>query len=265
MKTAAEYYLPYFQKYLVRLLPLLRRPTQSNPVRMRRLLIDDSLHGKILRRWLFLYRFVQAKRHAEAINRLEPILERFFDDEWIAGVSVAFRFLPGAEDREISVRWTRNKHLLRFRWLPWRKQGCTAHWDAPVTVSIAKKSRGEEPKTVRYMSFFLQGNRIYIVQLQGAPSIHTPKGLTDWAERFVKGCMEFARQENFRMVNLARANSLYSYHNPETRSSLTPAERELAIKSIRASFEKHYDETGRNLGFVPGAYWLSWKNPDFRP
>ena len=34
---------------------------------------------------------------------------------------------------------------------------------------------------------------------------------------------------------------------------------------MRASFEKHYDETGRNLGFVPGAYWLSWENPEFRP
>ncbi len=103
------------------------------------------------------------------------------------------------------------------------------------------------------------------MQLQGAPSIHTPKSLSDWAERFVKVCMEFARQENFRMVSLARANSLYSYHNPETRGSLTPTERELALKSIRASFEKHYDETGRNLGFVSGAYWLSWKNPDFHP
>jgi hypothetical protein len=231
---------------------------------MRRLLIDDSLQGKIVRRWLFLYRFVQAKRHVGAIVRLESILEKFFDDEWIAEVNVAFRFLPGAEDREISVPWTRDKHLLRLRLLPWRKQGCTAHWDAPVTVTIAKKNRDEQPKTVRYMSFFMQGDRIFIVQLQGAPSIHTPKGLTDWAERFVKGCMEFARQENFRMVNLARANSLYSYHNPETRSSLTPAERELALKSIRASFEKHYDETGKNLGFVPGAYWLSWINPDFR-
>ena len=247
MKPTAEYYLPYFQKYFVRLLPLLwlRRP---GSFRMRRLLIDDSLQGKILRRWLFLYRFVQARRRIGAINRLGPILEKFFDDEWIAGVSVALRFLPGAEDREIRVQWTKTKHLLRLRWLPWRKQGCTAHWDAPVTVAITKKSRGEEPKTVRYMSFFLQGDRIYIVQLQGAPSIHTPKGLTDWAERFVKGCMEFARQENFRVVNLARANSLYSYHNPETLPSLTPTDRELALKSIRASFEKHYDETGRNLG-----------------
>ena len=141
---------------------------------MRQLLIEDSLQGKLLRRWLFLHRFVQSRRHIRAIKRLEPILEKFFDDEWIAGVCVAFRFLPGAEDREISVPWTRKRHLLRLRWLPWRKQGCAAHWDAPVTVTIAKKSRGEVSKTVRYMSFFLQGDRIYIVQLQGAPSI-TPR------------------------------------------------------------------------------------------
>ena len=77
---------------------------------------------------------------------------------------------------------------------------------------------------------FLQGDRIYIVQrFKGAPSIHTPKALTDCAERFVKGCMEFARRENFRVVNLARANSLYSYHNPETR----------AVSLLRANVSSH--------------------------
>jgi hypothetical protein len=232
-------------------------------MRFCKLLIEDSFQGKILRRWTFLHRFLMAKARSDAVRRLEPILEQYFDDEWIAGVTVAFRFLPGAEDRELRVPWQKNKDLLRLRLLPWRKQGCSAHWDAPVTVTIAKKSRDEEPKTVRYMSLFLRNNRIYIVQLQGIPSIHTPKNLTDWAERLVKGCMEFARQENFHTVNLARADSLYSYHNPDIRRDLAPREREQALKSLRSSFEKHYDETGRNLGFVAGTAWFSWENPDF--
>jgi hypothetical protein len=115
------------------------------------------------------------------------------------------------------------------------------------------------------MSLFLRGDQLHIVQLQGASSIGMPKNLADWAERFVKACMEFARRENLRTVWLAKADSLYSYHNPDTRWYLPPAERMQSLTTIRAGFEKHYDETGRALGFVPGINWFSWDNPDFRP
>jgi hypothetical protein len=77
--------------------------------------------------------------------------------------------------------------------------------------------------------------------------------------------MEFARQENFRAVRLARSDSLYSYHNPLIRWYLSQAERTQAMKQIRARLEKHHDETARTLGFTPEIDWFRWENPDFRP
>jgi hypothetical protein len=115
------------------------------------------------------------------------------------------------------------------------------------------------------MSLFLRGDVIHIVQLQGVPLIEMPKGLRDWAERFVRGCMEFARRENFRAVRLARADSLYSYYNPSIRWYFTPKERAQALKKIREGLEKHHDETARTLNFTPETDWFIWENPDFRP
>jgi hypothetical protein len=206
-----------------------------------------------------------ARAHSDAIQRLEPLLEQFFEHEWIEEVSVRFRFWPGAEDRELRIPWPGNKYLLRLRLFPWRKQGCPAHWGAPITVTVSKKSQDETPKTVRYMSLFFQDDVIHIVQLQGVPLIEMPKGLRDWPERFVRACMEFARRENFRAVRLAQPDSLYAYHNPYIRWYFTPEERAQALKKIRAGFEKHYVETARTLGFTPETDWFCWENPDFRP
>ena len=218
----------------------------------------------MLRRWTFLVRFMTARAQIDAIERLEPILEKFFESQWIAEARVKFRFWPGAEDREVRIPWSSNKFLVRLRLLPWRKQGCPAHWGAPVTVTISKTNEGDTPKTVRYMSLFLEDDVIHIVQLQGVPLIEMPKGLRDWAERFVKACMEFARQENFRAVRLARADSLYSYHHPDIRWYFTPIQRAQTLKRIRAGFEKHHDENARTLGFIPEIHWYRWENPDFR-
>jgi hypothetical protein len=231
---------------------------------LRRPQIENSLQGKILRRWLFLYRFMLARAHSDAIGRLEPLLQEFFEHEWVADVRVRLRFLPGAEDRELKIPWPGNKYLLRLRWLPWRKQACPAHWGAPVTVSVSKTNSGEMPKTVRYMSLFIQEDALHIVQLQGVPLIEMPKGLRDWAERFVRACMEYARRENLRAVKLARPDSLYSYHNPSIRWYFTPEQRVETLKKIRAGFEKHHDGTARILGFTPETDWFCWDNPDFR-
>ena len=231
----------------------------------RRPQIENSLQGKILRRCLFLYRYMVARAHFDAIQQLEPLLEQSFEHEWVADVRVRLRFLPGREDRELTIPWPGNKYLLRLRPLPWRKQACPAHWGAPVTVTVSKTNSGETPKTVRYMSLFIQGDALHIVQLQGVPQIEMPKGLRDWAERFVRACMEFARRENFRAVKLARPDSLYSYHNPSIRWYFTPEERVETLKKIRAGFEKHHDGTARILGFTPETEWFCWNNPDFRP
>ena len=179
-------------------------------------------------------------------------------------VRVRLRFLPGFEERELRIPWHGNKYLLRLRLLPWREQGCPAHWGAPITVSVSKKSQEGAPKTVRYMSLFIRGDVIHIVQLQGVSSIEMPKGLRDWAERCVRACMEFARRENFRAVRLARSESLYSYHNPSIHWYLTPKERALATQQIRARMEKHHDGTARSLGFTSETDWFSWENSNFR-
>jgi hypothetical protein len=214
---------------------------------------------------MFLYRSVVARAHSHTIQRLEPLLEQFFKHEWVADVRVNLRFLPGAEDRELKVPWAGNKYLLRLRLLPWRKQACPAHWNAPVTVTVSKANPGDTPKTVRYMSLFIRGDALHIVQLQGVPLIEMPKGLRDWAERFMRACMEFARQENFRAVKLARPDSLYSYHNPSIPRCLAPEECMRATAKIRAGFEKHHDSTARTLGFSHETDWFVWENPDFRP
>src|SRR5690242_20259725 len=94
--------------------------------------IENSIQGKIRRRWIFLYRFMSARAHRDALQRLHPLLEELFEHEWIAQVTVRLRFLPGSEDRELRIAWRGNKYLLKLRLLPWREQGCSAHWGAPI-------------------------------------------------------------------------------------------------------------------------------------
>ena len=238
---------------------------QSPVVQRRKLQIENSIQGKILRRWTFLYRFIAAKAHSDAIPRLESLLEESFEHEWIAKVRVRLRFLPGQEDRQLRIPWRGNKYLLQLRLLPWREQGCPAQWGAPIAVTVSKRSQEGPPKTVRYMSLFIRDDVIHIVQLQGISSVEMPKGLRDWAERCVRACMEFARKENYRAVRLARSESLYSYHHPSIRWYFTPEERAQAMKQIRARMEKHHDGTARSLGFTPETDWFRWENSDFRP
>jgi hypothetical protein len=107
-----------------------------------------------------------ARARSDTIRRLEPLLEHFFEHEWVAGVSVRLRFFPGAEDRELRIPWPGNKFLLRLRLLPWREQECPARWGAPITVTVSKKSQEGAPKTVRFMSLFIGGEgdmRHYVI------------------------------------------------------------------------------------------------------
>jgi hypothetical protein len=238
---------------------------QAPLVQKRKLQIENSILGKILRRWIFLYRFMLARTQSDAIRRLESLLGEFFEHEWIERVRVRLRFLPGAEERELRIPWPGNKYLLQLRLLPWREQGCPAHWGAPIAVTVSKKSHEGPSKTVRYMSLFIRDDVIHIVQLQGISSVEMPKGLRDWAERCVRACMEFARKENFRAVRLARSESLYSYHNPAIPWYFPPKERARATQQIRARIEKHHDATARSLGFTPETDWFRWENSDFRP
>jgi hypothetical protein len=230
-------------------------------IKLRRIQVESSLAGKLLRRWNFFSRYLLARAQLDVIRRFQPTIERFFEHEWLAGASVRLRLLPG-EDRELRVPWPGGKYLLSLRWMPWRDQGSLANWSAPVTVAVYKNGKdGGRPEIVRYMSLFIRHRIVHIVQLQGVPLIEMPKGLRDWAERFVRATMEFARQEHFRGVWVARADSLYSYHNPTVRF-LPPEIRQREANRIRTNMELHHNRTAIDLGFVPDEDWFKWQNPD---
>ena len=226
---------------------------------------QESLPGRLLRRWNFFSRYVLARAQLDVIRRFQPTVERFFEHEWLAGASVRLRFLPGGEDPEFWIPWPEGKYVLRLRWMPWREEGSSANWSAPVTVSVYKNGKdGGRPEIVRYMSLFIRRGIVHIVQLQGVPLIEMPKGLRDWAERFVKATMEFARQQNYHGVCVARADSLYSYHHPTVRF-LPPEIRQREAKRIRTNMELHHNQTAIDLGFLPDEDWFKWQNPDYRP
>ncbi len=237
------------------------------PAARRRLQTENSLAGKVYRRWKFTWHYLLARSQWKMLQRFEPIVAQCFQHEWLAGANVALRLLPGDEDREIVVPWPGDgkKYLFRLRPLPWRKQQSPAKWAAPITVTIFKhgKSSGP-PETVRYMSCYLHNRVMQIVQLQGVPLIEMPKGLRDWAERFVKAAMEFARQENLSAVWIARAESLYSYEHPGLWPHLAPELRQREIQRIRDHIESHHNQTARNLDFQLDGDWFKWANPDFK-
>jgi hypothetical protein len=150
--------------------------------------------------------------------------------------------------------------------MPWREEGCPANWNQPVTVTVYKHGKdGGRRQTVRYMTLFIQDNVLHIMQLQGVFMIEMPKGLRDWAERFVQATMEFARSENFRGVRIARAESMYSYHHPTVRHFLPPEVQEREIKRIRSNMETYHNDTANRLGFRPEEDWFIWQNPEYQP
>jgi hypothetical protein len=198
------------------------------------------------------------------VKRFGPILQRSFQHEWLAGTAVRLRFLPGKEQRQVQIGWPGDKYLLRLRYLPWREEFSLANWSDPITATVFKKGKeGGKPETVRYMSMFLSDNVLNITQLQGVPLIEMPKGLRDWAERFVKAAMEYAQQENFRGVKVARADSLYSYHHPYIRQFMSAEVQERDLKRIRSNIELHHNQTAIALGFREEEDWFEWTNPAF--
>ena len=234
------------------------------PKRARCVSIEDSLPGKMARRWNFLQRFLAARAQRDIISRLEPIVDRHFQHEWLAGVSVRLRFWPNDEDRELIIPWGKDQNFIRVRWMPWREEKNPAKWGAPITVSVYKHGKnGGRRETVRYMSLFVTDGIVSIAQLQGVPLIEMPKGIRDWAERFVKAAMEFAQAENLRAVRVARAHTLYSYHHPWLWPGLEKEVFAREWKRIRNNIETYHDETARTLAFKEEEDWFVWENPKY--
>jgi hypothetical protein len=233
--------------------------------------IENSWRGKWFRRRAFYIRYYRARRSWSPLRRLEPILKEHFKiqekndkNDWIAGVIVRLRAWPGKEDREFLISWPGNRFLLRLRLFPWREQGCLASWSAPVTVLVFKKGKdGGKPTVVRYMSLFVEDDRIYVAQLQGIPKIEMPPGLKDWAERMLRACMQFAQEENLRGVSVALAQSQFSFHHPYVHAGLSPDVRQLEAERIRQRMQIHHDGSARALGWSLEGAWFKWNNRNY--
>lgn len=227
----------------------------------RKVSLEKSLMGKVVRRWNFLSRWARARAKWEMVRRFEGVLAKQFEHEWLAGVSVQLRFWPGREEREWRVPWRGGKYLMRLRWMPWREEGCMADWGGPIAAAVYKKGKdGGRREMVRYMGMFVKDGYVHIAQLQGMPQIEMPKGLRDWAARFVRAAMAFAKEEGLKGVCVARAESLYSYHYPYIRSFLPVEVQERELKRIRGQVEVHHNETAEGLGFEVGEEWYVWRN-----
>lgn len=227
--------------------------------------IEDSWPGKWLRRWRFYIRYHRARMRWSTIRRLEPILQKHFRNDWISNVTVKLRASPGWEDRDLLIPWQGDKTLLHLRLLPWREEGCWANWSSPITVLVFKRGKdGGKPVAVRYMSFFIEDEVIHIAQLQGMRKIEMPPGLKDWAERMLRACMDFARQENLRGVSVALAQSQYSFHHPWVHPALSADERIREANRIRERMETHLNGSARALGWPLEGDWFKWNNPDYR-
>jgi hypothetical protein len=132
-----------------------------------------------------------------------------------------------------------------------------------VMVFKRGKDRGD-PVVVRYMSLFIEDDTIHVAQLQGIRKIEMPPGLKDWAERMLRACMAFARNENLRGVSVALARSKYSFHHPYVQPSLSPEERRREAERIRERMQTHLDGTARALGWHLEGECFKWNNPTYR-
>ena len=233
---------------------------------------EDSLPGKLLRRWRFHVRYYRARSMWSTLRRLEPILRKHFEshdekcrNDWISHVTVKLRALPGAEDREFRIAWPGDRSLLNLRVLPWREPGCWASWSSPITVLVFKRGKdGGKPVAVRCMSFYVEDEVIHIAQLQGMKKMEMPPGLKDWTERMLRACMEFAQQENFRGVSVALAQSQYSFHHPYVHPWLPADERLRESDRIRERMQTHLDGSAHALGWPLEGEWFRWANPKYR-
>lgn len=232
----------------------------------RNLQIENSWRGTWLRRRQFYIRYYRARTRWSTLRRLEFKSHKENDkSDWIAGVTVRLRALPGWEDRECLIRWPGDRFLLRLRFFPWREQGCRANWSSPVTVLVFKKGKdGDKPVAVRFMSLFIEDDMIHVTQLQGMSKIEMPPGLKDWAERMLRACMQFAQEENLRGVSVALARSQFSFHHPYVHAWLSPDVRQREADRIRDRMQAHHDGTARALGLVLDEAWFKWNNPHYR-
>jgi hypothetical protein len=207
----------------------------------------------VRRRLVFLFRSLLAKAASRSINRLLPIIEKSFDNPWVARVELKIHFRAGHETK-LHRFWRLLNSLPRSDFM---------HWDAPVTVSVFRKRRGKEQQAL-CMSFYIRSGILYIVQLQGVRGTDIPKELRPWPKIFIDACRKFACEQGLREVKVAKASTQVPYGG----LALTE-EQQKAVPRIRRDMELLYDRNALDLGLVPDGKWFRWQNAksirDYQP
>ena len=87
------------------------------------------------------------------------------------------------------------------------------HWDAPVTVSVFRKRRGNERQAL-CISLYIHYGVVHIAQLQGVSGTDIPAELRPWPIMFIEACKKFTSQEGLQGVRVPKASTLTSFLNP---------------------------------------------------
>jgi hypothetical protein len=213
-------------------------------LRLASLEIDVSPLGTVYRRTYFLVQYVFARIQLQTIRKLQPIIKKTFEHPWVAEVELKVRPWHGRK-----ARFWRNREV------------SSMHWDAPITISVFRNKKGKKRHAL-CMSLYVIKDNIYIKQLQGVSHTDAPSELREWAKMFIQACQEFTQQQAFKAVRVAKADSLYSYHNPGINVGLLPHSRERAIKQIRQNMKLLYDANALQLRFVADGDWFKWTNSE---
>lgn len=127
-------------------------------------------------------------------------------------------------------------------------------WEAPLAVSI-----WDDAGPLCGMSLEILPDIIHIRHLQGVAGVPLKEVIPDWAPRFVKACIRFARLTGITYVRLSNADNRVSYFMPEFSEPVP--DRKAAVAQLRRRLRTIYDGTGRKLGLTPGESWSQWVNP----
>ena len=152
---------------------------------------------------------------------------------------------------------------LKFRLIPgYDVKGVhSIYWDEPVACYIFRRKGRKAKRLALGMSVYLVNDYLHIGQLQGRFGTAVPKELRPWAKRFIESCRDFVRQENLKGVKVAKAASIYSYHNPGLKLDLNNRDRERITNGIQREMKLLYDTNALAAGVIPDGDWYTWKNP----
>lgn len=254
-------------EYTVKAIGTIKEAMQASakwPLRRRLLRLRRRIRrefGMLRFRLRFFRQYCLAMLHKRRMRTLEKITRQIFADAESCDVKVIIHRSLGFHIEEQE----------RY------------HLGAPVMVTVWKETTNIAPTTPKEipvigMCLELRFNSILIYRLQGArviagtPSIPTlPKLEPPWGHLFARVCQEFARCEGFAKVFVPRAHTLLAFEKPVIRTqrrkpgSEAFKTRAVLVEEARKRLRRTYDDSARELGFIPGPKYSVWKNPDYVP